>query len=191
MQTITEPAKDAAPMLPETVAGEATEPARDEARREVASDGITASEAVARANAYLEAGLVVEASEMFSDEVDRSGDAWARLGLARCAFLRRNLHEAVGILQSIRAEEAAYPEAVNDMGVILCELGLLAEARVHIEEAARLMPENPVPVRNLIDVTLASEDFAACRAHCADYLALVPADEEVRAIEAALSERLG
>jgi|GEM_PF-5407874 tetratricopeptide (TPR) repeat protein len=130
-----------------------------------------------RAEAYLNAGLVIEAHEMFEEVVNAGGPTRARWGLARCAYYRNDLHEALGHLQMLDPNE--FPDLVNDLGVIYSKLGLVDRAREQLELAAIQQPGNPLPRRNLVDIYRSLENFEACAEHCRAYLELVPDDAEM------------
>lgn len=130
-----------------------------------------------RAEAFLNAGLIIEAHEMFEDVVNAGGPTRARWGLARCAYFRNDLHEALGHLQMLDPNE--FPDLVNDLGVIYSKLGLLDKAREQLELAAELQPGNPLPRRNLVDIYRSLNKLDACAEHCRSYLELVPDDAEM------------
>jgi len=132
------------------------------------------------ADAYLQTGLVAEAAEIYERVEEAAKDSLeAQIGLARCAYMRRNLHEALGRLQAVTRADADYPGAANDLGVVYFELGLPHKAREEFLRAAAQSEEDPVPWRNLVDVATALQDFAACKDYCERVLSLDPADEEI------------
>jgi tetratricopeptide (TPR) repeat protein len=142
-----------------------------------------------RAEAYLNAGLVIEAGELFRSVVEAGGPARARWGLARCAYYRRELHEALGHLQVL--DPAEFSDLNNDLGVIYFEMGLLEQSRRQMEQAAAGHPGNPLPIVNLIDIARAQGDRQGAIEYCRQYLALAPGDQEVEEIFAELSDQAG
>ncbi len=133
-----------------------------------------------RATLYLETGLVAQAAEIFDGIVEEAGDPEARMGLARCAYMRGDLHEALGHLQQLQQQHPEFPGVENDLGVIYFELGLFKQAREQLELTAENQPDDPVIWRNLIDVAGSSGDKEACKDYCLRLLALEPMDHDVR-----------
>jgi pentatricopeptide repeat protein len=139
------------------------------------------NEALERAEAYLSSGLVSEAAEIYDEMIERGEDSpRAQMGLAQCSYRLRNLHEALGHLQAVLQCAPDTPSVHNDLGVVLFELGMIDEAREAFVEALAQNPNDAQPLRNLMDVAVACDDWDACIAHCESILALTPGDEEIQ-----------
>ncbi len=153
------------------------------------------NEALERAEAYVESGLISEAVEIYEEIITRGADSpRVQMGLAQCAYRQRKLHEALGHMQAVLQIAPDHPSVHNDLGVILFELGLADEASTAFEEALSRNPADPQPLRNLMDVAVSRDDWNACIACCEQILARAPGDEEVlQVLEAArvrASERM-
>lgn len=128
---------------------------------------------LARAEELLASGLVAAASEIYDTILEHEEVPAARHGAARCAFLRSELHAALGHLQRLE-REGATAELANDLGVIYFHLGLAAEARQQLELAVELAPDHEAAWQNLVDITAAAGDQEASRACQARLAALAP-----------------
>lgn len=131
------------------------------------------TETLARAELLLESGLVAAAAEIYAEVLEQEEVTAARYGLGRCAFLRSELHEALGHLQMV-ARSGVTGELANDLGVIYFLLGLIAEAREQLEVAVELAPRDAVAWRNLAAACEAAGDDDAMRAGLARALVLDP-----------------
>ena len=132
-----------------------------------------------RARRYLDSGLVAPATELYEAVLAEGEGEPARHGLARCAYLRGDLHEALGHLQMLTRTDEPSAEVINDLGVVYFELGLKDEAHARLRTAAERCPDDPVAWRNLVDVALACGDRDACRFYCEQLVTLGAADEDV------------
>ena len=130
------------------------------------------------AESYLASKLVNEASDIFQSVLIATGESRAFMGMARCMYLRRRLHEALSHLQQLAAQDPQYPELANNMGVILFEMGLLEQAREQFERATREVPDNPVTWLNLMDVARKAEDHEGCERYCRRLLEVDPGNSE-------------
>lgn len=141
------------------------------------------NEVLERAEAFLESGLVSEAAEIYEEIITRGGDSpRVQMGLAQCAYRQRKLHEALGHLQAVLQSAPDHPSVHNDLGVVLFELGLPEEASAAFEEALARHPDDPQPLRNLMDVAVARDDWNACIACCEQILVREPEDDEVKQV---------
>ncbi len=143
-----------------------------------------------RAEAYLATGLVSEAAELFRAELEQHRSARAHLGLAHCAYRLQNLHEALGHLQAAAVVDPGFPNLANDTGVVLCELGLLDEARLQLERAIAQEPGDVQAIRNLLDVDAKRGDLASCARCCREILAIQPGDEEAAVLLDEIERRI-
>jgi dTDP-4-dehydrorhamnose 3,5-epimerase len=140
------------------------------------------------AEAYLASGLVSEAAELFSTLIGTPDALRAHMGLARCAYRLRQLHDALRHLQDVGALDPIYPDLANDMGVVLFELGMVQEAKEQFLRAATQQPLNPQPLRNLMDLAVRDDDWSECIRCAQQILALEPTDAEAREVmEAAMA----
>lgn len=130
------------------------------------------------AESYLASRLVNEASDIFHSVLIATGESRALMGMARCMYLRRHLHEALSYLQQLASQDPQFPDLANNMGVILFEMGLLEQAREQFEKAARQVPENPVTWLNLMDVARKAEDHKNCERYCRRLLEVDPGNSE-------------
>jgi tetratricopeptide (TPR) repeat protein len=144
----------------------------------------TAAHELERARAYLDTGLVLEAGEIFEGLLDTDMPE-ARLGLARCAYARRELHLALSHLQALQQQRPDHPGLCNDLGVIYHALGLTAAAHEQLRQAAQTT-DDPITLRNLIAVAQELDDSDACIEYCERLLQIDPEDEEVRDLLVAL-----
>jgi dTDP-4-dehydrorhamnose 3,5-epimerase-like enzyme/Flp pilus assembly protein TadD len=141
------------------------------------------NEALERAEAFLESGLVSEAAEIYEEIITRGGDSpRVQMGLAQCAYRQRKLHEALGHLQAALQSAPDHPSVHNDLGVVLFELGLPEEASAAFEQALAKHPNDPQPLRNLMDVAVARDDWNGCIACCEQILLREPEDDEVKQV---------
>jgi dTDP-4-dehydrorhamnose 3,5-epimerase len=147
---------------------------------EVPETASQAASTIEQAEAYLAAGLIVEAAELFSNQVNSQHSSRAHMGLSQCAYYRRELHEALGHLQIIARMQPDYPDLHNNLGVVLFEMGLIKEAQEQFLHATRKEPQNIQPWRNLIDLSLSSQDYVSCVEYCHHILELVPDDPEAK-----------
>lgn len=137
-----------------------------------------------RADAYLQTGLVEDARVLYERLLERGAHIPdARLGLARCAYARRNFHEALGHLQDLSRREPDHPGVHNDLGVTYFELGLSEKAHEELRIAANQNPDDPTTWRNLVDVAFALGSREACLEYCNRLLALTPAEPELRELK--------
>jgi tetratricopeptide (TPR) repeat protein len=148
--------------------------------RQVSSE-VDCQELLGRAQVLMDAGLVSPAAELYQRILEQEENAEARQGAGRCAYLRGELHEALGHFQRID-EGRSLPGLQNDLGVIYFELGLVEQAHAQLEKAATQCPEDVVIWRNLLDIAISREDRVACRIYCDQVLALDPSDKEVRGL---------
>lgn len=126
-----------------------------------------------RAEEFLSTDLVSAAAEIYQAILDHAENATARYGLARCAFMRADLHESLGHLQMLQGENQT-AEVVNDMGVIYYQLGLSDDAIETLEEAVRMDPSYSVAWRNLADIELSLGQDEECRSTCARWIEIDP-----------------
>lgn len=130
------------------------------------------------AESYFASRLISEAAETFQSVLEKTGDSRALMGLARCMYHRRRLHEALSYLQELEARDPEYPEMANNMGVILFEMGLLDRARENFERASQESPDNPLSWLNLLDLARKQEDRSACERYCQRLLQVDPGNSE-------------
>ena len=136
------------------------------------------SEQLALAESYLNSRLVNEAADLFQSVLVSTGEPRALMGMARCMYHRRRLHEALSHLQQLAAVDPQFPELANNMGVILFEMGLLEQARVQFERAAQESPDNPVTWLNLMDLARKAEDHEGRQLYCRRLLEVDPGNLE-------------
>jgi dTDP-4-dehydrorhamnose 3,5-epimerase len=105
-----------------------------------------------RAEAHLSAGLVLEAEELFVLGLESAQNARARLGVAKCAFYRRDLHEALAHLQMVAAEDPQCLDLANTTGAVLFGLGLIEDAEKEFRRAVQTEPDSAVGWRNLLEL---------------------------------------
>ena len=143
------------------------------------TDGVEdCTEQLALAESYLATGLVNEATEVFQSVLVISGEPEALMGMARCMYHLRRLHEALSHLQQLAVVDPQFPELANNMGVILFEMGLLEQAREQFEHAAEECPENTVTWLNLIDLARKAEDDEGREKYCRRLLEVEPGNLE-------------
>jgi Flp pilus assembly protein TadD len=146
---------------------------------------------LARATTYLDVGLVSAAKELYDALLtldDFADFAPARHGLARCAFARGELHEALGHLQLLMQQDATNAEVNNDVGVVYFRLGLRERAREQLERAVMLDPNNMETRRNLIEACFVLDDLEACRRHALVEQGREPSAEVAEILEIIRSE---
>ena len=143
-----------------------------------------------RAEAYLASGLIAEAEELFAAQLTSAVGPRAQMGLVQCAYHRRNMHEALSHLQSLARIDPNYPDLENNLGVVLYELGMLAEAKQQFKEAAAKAPPNPQPWRNLMDIAAKENDLETCLECCQQILKLNPEDKEAQALLDSAQEQI-
>ena len=144
------------------------------------------------ADAYLASGLVSDGAELYERHLESALASRAHIGLAKCAYHRREFHEALGYLQAVSVIEPGYPDLANCMGAVLFGMGLEDEAREAFEVAVAEQPDNLVGLSNLAELCMKAEDFEACAEACRQILQLVPGDRDTTAMlqeaEAAASQ---
>ncbi|PIE19338.1 MAG: hypothetical protein CSA65_02870 [Proteobacteria bacterium] len=146
---------------------------------------------LARAASYYDAGVISAAKELYEALLSVEGDeelGAARHGLARCAFARGELHEALGHLQLLLQREPKNAEIHNDLGVVFYKLGLIERAREQLERALTLDPNDMGCRRNLIEVTFVLDDLKTCQRHCEIEQAREPTVEIAEILEIVRSE---
>ncbi len=136
------------------------------------------AEQLALAESYLDSRLVNEAADIFQSVLVHTGEPRALMGMARCMYLRRRLHEALSHLQQLAVVDPSFPELANNMGVILFEMGLLEQARAQFEKAAEQTPQNTVTWLNLMDLARKADDREGCERYCRRLLEVDPGNTE-------------
>ena len=136
------------------------------------------------AERHLADGQIFEAEELFERRLESGQASRARMGLAKCAFYRKDLHEALASLQMLEQMVPDYPDLDNTMGAVLFGLGLAGEARERFLKAVRCDPDNPIAWRNLAQVQLSDGVTDGCVVACQRALDLDPQDEVTRALMA-------
>ena len=133
---------------------------------------------LATADSYLASRLVSQAEELFQLILVNTEEPRAIMGVARCMYLRRRLHEALSHLQQLASVDPDYPELANNMGVILFEMGLMEQARQQFERAAQETPGNTVTWLNLMDLARKADDREGCERYCRRLLEVDPGNIE-------------
>jgi Flp pilus assembly protein TadD len=131
-----------------------------------------------QADAYLATGLTFEAAEIFARHRDSTHSREAHMGLATCAFLRRDLHEALGHLQIVAREDPEHPGLANSFGAVYFGLGLMDQALEQFSRAVALEPEDDAAWRNLAHLQHRTDDLEGCAASCRRLLELAPDDAQ-------------
>jgi tetratricopeptide (TPR) repeat protein len=145
---------------------------------------------LAQADAFLASGLLFEAVEVFLRYKDTEHSCRAHMGLATCAFLRRDLHEALGYLQTVALQEPEHPGLANSFGAVYFGLGLMDQAREQFERAIALDPEDDAAWKNLAHLQHRSADLEGCIASCRQVLELAPDDEQTLELLEAIDPEL-
>ncbi len=140
-----------------------------------------------RAGAYVNCGLISEAAEVYASILDSHTDPRALLGIARCTYELRRLHEALGYLQILSSIDPDYPDLANDMGVILFEMGCKAQASEQFVRAAAQNPDDIKVWLNVMDLTYDIGDYRQSITACRRILELDPNNADALAVLARIT----
>lgn len=113
-----------------------------------------------RLEAELQAGLghTAVAEEIYREILEMKAIPWARLGLAKTLFARKEYAEAEEILAGLVAENARYIDAYDWLARVREEGGRIDEARDTLAAAVALSPHRIGRLRHLGNVLLAAGD---------------------------------
>lgn len=112
-----------------------------------------------KADLLLDSGRLDDAAKVFDTVLAQRSVPWAKTGLAKVHFQRKEFDTAIGLLQEVIADNRIYMEAYDWLAKVLQAKGDTTQALQVLQNATQLSPNAAVRQKNLGDVAYKSGDL--------------------------------
>lgn len=112
-----------------------------------------------KADLLLDSGRLDEAAQVFGAVLAQRSVPWAKTGLAKVHFQRKEYDTAIALLEEVLADNRIYMEAYDWLAKVLEAKGDVAQSLQVLQNATQLSPNAAARQKNLGDVAYKSGDL--------------------------------